>query len=86
MIRLPKLRGYRNKSIQEKPGVLNVEDLDKLSETVLTKKNLGNVKILGRGEVTKAITVEGLAVSKSAKEKIEKAGGKVIANNANKAK
>ncbi|MDO8424521.1 MAG: uL15 family ribosomal protein [bacterium] len=33
------------------------------------------VKILGEGEITKALTIEGCLASKSAKEKIEKAGG-----------
>jgi len=36
------------------------------------------VKILGTGELTKKFTVTGCEVSKSAKEKIEKAGGSVI--------
>ena len=35
------------------------------------------VKILGRGELKKALSFEDCAVSKSAKEKIEKAGGKI---------
>ena len=35
------------------------------------------VKVLGNGEIAKAVTVTGCAVSKSAQEKIEKAGGKV---------
>src|SRR3989338_8013889 len=73
MIRLPKLRGYRNKPIKEKLLVINVGDLETRSETVFNQKNLGQVKIIGDGELKKAITVEGLLVSKSAKEKIEKA-------------
>jgi large subunit ribosomal protein L15 len=77
LIRIPKLRGYKNKPITEKVVALNVGDLEKMSENVLTKKNLGNVKILGGGELKKKITVEGLAVSKSAKSKIEKVGGTV---------
>jgi len=77
LIRLPKLRGYRNKSIQEKSSAINVGDLNKLAETLLTKKNLGKVKILGGGDLNKAVTVEGLKVSKSAREKILKAGGSV---------
>ena len=78
MIRLPKLRGYRNKPIKEKLLVINVGDLETRSETVFNQKNLGQVKILLNLELKKAITIEGLLVSKSAKEKIEKAGGKVI--------
>ena len=35
------------------------------------------VKILARGEITKKLTIENLAISASAKEKIEKAGGEV---------
>ena len=79
--RLPKLRGLGvhggNKSIQKKPSAINVSELNKLSETLFTRKSLGNVKILGEGELTKAVTVEGLKVSKSAREKILKAGGSI---------
>ncbi len=77
LIRLPKLRGYRNKSIKAKQASVNVSDLSKFSEAVLTKKNLGNVKILGGGDLNKVINIEGLKVSKSAREKILKAGGSV---------
>jgi large subunit ribosomal protein L15 len=41
------------------------------------RKKAPAVKILGTGELTKKLIVEGCAVSKSAKEKIEKAGGSV---------
>src|SRR3990167_4622491 len=51
LIRIPKLRGYKNKSIQSKNLVLNVGNLQKLPESVFTKENLGNVKILGGGEL-----------------------------------
>src|SRR3989344_3427584 len=58
LIRLPKLRGLGahggNKSIQEKPSALNVGDLNKLSEILLTRKNLGNVKILGGGDLNRS--------------------------------
>jgi len=81
LIRLPKLRGSSthggNKSIKPKPEVLNVGDLKRLLETNFSKKNLGNVKILGGGDLNKAINVEGLKVSKSARKKILKAGGVV---------
>jgi large subunit ribosomal protein L15 len=39
------------------------------------KKPLDGIKILGNGELTKALTVKAAAFSASAKEKIEKAGG-----------
>ncbi len=41
------------------------------------KGRIPRVKILGMGEITKKVTVEGCVVSKSATEKIEKAGGGV---------
>lgn len=77
LIRLPKLRGYKNKPIKEKPRVLNLADLEKFPQALLSRKELGEVKILGGGEIKKAVTIEGLPVSKQAKAKIEKAGGKV---------
>lgn len=78
LIRIPKLRGYRNKPLQDRSMVVNVGDLEKrVSGEVVNKHTLGLVKILGNGEVKKAFMVEGLKVSKSAKKKIEKVGGKV---------
>ncbi len=41
------------------------------------RKKAPEVKILGNGTLTKKLTVSGCAVSKSAKEKIEQAGGSV---------
>ncbi|MBI4991915.1 MAG: uL15 family ribosomal protein [Candidatus Harrisonbacteria bacterium] len=77
LIRLPKLRGYKNKSFNKRPHVLNLDDLQKNPENIFSRKDFGNVKILGAGKLKKAVTIQGLAVSKSAKEKIEKAGGTV---------
>ena len=81
LIRLPKLRGYKNKPFAEKSAVVNVGNLEKSPETVFNRKNLGLVKILGDGELKRAITVVGLPVSKSAKAKIEKAGGRITTTN-----
>ena len=47
-----------------------------LLETGVIWKALDGVKILGSGELTKSLTVKAAAFSASAKEKIEKAGGK----------
>lgn len=78
MIRTPKLRGYRNRPIEQKTPVINVGDLEKkVTGDLINPKVLGQVKILGDGEVKKAFTVEGLKISKTAKAKIKKAGGKV---------
>ncbi|MCH5212902.1 MAG: 50S ribosomal protein L15 [Oscillospiraceae bacterium] len=84
--RLPK-RGFNNIFAKSYVAV-NVEVLDKFNdgdevtaETMLAKgivsKTLDGIKLLGRGEVTKKVTVKVAKISASAKEKIEKAGGKV---------
>jgi large subunit ribosomal protein L15 len=52
-------------------------DLDKLVEAGAVKDRKDGLKILGDGEITKAISVRAHKFSASAKEKIEKAGGKV---------
>jgi len=52
-------------------------DFDTLYENNFCMKG-DMIKILGRGEITKALTVEVDEVSDSARAKIEKAGGKVV--------
>ncbi len=87
--RLPKLRGLKNKSLQKKPAIIKIEDLNKkieggiINKEVLIKAGLmeksdKKVKILGNGEIKKAFQVEGLKISENAKKKIEAAGGKVV--------
>lgn len=84
--RVPK-RGFVN-IFRTQYANVNIGDLDKKFEdgaTVdtdalvaagLVKKVVDGVKVLGDGETTKNLTVKAAAFSKSAKEKIEKAGGK----------
>lgn len=89
--RLPFLRGkLKNKSFRTKSLVLNVCQLNVLPKnSVVTVESLIRhglvdsssakilgVKILGDGELSNILTVK-LSVSKSAKEKITKAGGSV---------
>ncbi len=54
----------------------SVVDAEALKAAGLVKKTLDGVKVLGNGELTKALTVKAAAYTASAKEKIEKAGGK----------
>lgn len=83
--RIPK-RGFNN-IFATKYSIVNVSDLDQfvdgtvvdadlLKASGLIKKTNDGVKILGNGELTKNLTVKAAAFSASAKEKIEKAGGK----------
>ncbi len=87
--RYPKLRGYRFSPLK-KSAAVNISVLDKVFEDgevvnpkSITKKGLTkkgeniSVKILGKGDTEKKFFIEGCNVSKSAKETIEKAGGKV---------
>lgn len=84
--RLPK-RGFTNIFAKEY-AVVNVEDLNKLADgTVVTAESLkemgmiskinDGLKVLGRGELTKKLTVKAAKLSKTAQEKIAAAGGSV---------
>jgi large subunit ribosomal protein L15 len=82
--RLPKLRGFKNPN-KEYFALVNVEALETFSKgaTVTPEelrarglvKKRGRVKVLGEGELTKALTVQAHAFSKAAVAKIEDAGG-----------
>jgi large subunit ribosomal protein L15 len=85
MRRIPK-RGFNN-IFATKPVSINVSDLEKftagtvvdielLRASGVCKKTANGVKVLGNGELTKSLTVKVTGFSESAKEKIEKAGGK----------
>ena len=54
-----------------------VVDLEALTEKGIIRKEYDALKVLGRGEITKKLTVKAKIFSASAKEKIEAAGGKV---------
>lgn len=54
----------------------SVIDIDVLLAAKVIRKPMDGVKILGKGELTKKLTVKAAAFSASAKEKIEAAGGK----------
>lgn len=86
--RLPKLPGFRNINRVEYVPVNvsrieayfengDVVDTEALVAKGIVKKSTDLVKVLGDGEITKAVTVKVDKVSASAKAKIEAAGGKV---------
>lgn len=85
--RVPK-RGFTN-SFARKVATINVGDLELLfeaneivspavlMESQIIKENFDELKILGHGDLTKALKVEAHRFSKSAEEAIKKAGGQV---------
>ena len=77
--RLPK-RGFKNYPFKKTYSVINVSDLEKFDGEVNkeTLKISGLLKILGSGEIKKALTVKADKFSRSAKSKIEAAGGKCL--------
>lgn len=86
--RIPK-RGFNNKFFRKEYEEINLSTLDKhfsdgdqVTPEVLKKKGIAKlnlpIKILGDGEIKKKLTITANAFSKSAKEKIEKVGGKII--------
>ena len=93
--KLPKKRGYRFNIIPGSlVAVANISALEKAfsSGEIVTRESLVEkkiirrvsgkipaIKILGSGTLTKKLTIKGLAVSASAKEKVEKVGGSITA-------
>jgi len=84
--RLPK-RGFTN-IFRKEVAVVNLKDLNRfeasdivdlaaLKRVGLVRKGEEKVKILGKGEVAQPLTLKVDQVSRTAKEKIESAGGKV---------
>ncbi|MDO5733893.1 MAG: 50S ribosomal protein L15 [Eubacteriales bacterium] len=85
--RMPK-RGFNNKRFAKHYFEINIEDLNRFADgdvvdvqsihdkgiLTIPKVNDG-IKILGRGELERKLTVRAAAFTKSAKEKIEAAGG-----------
>jgi large subunit ribosomal protein L15 len=82
--RLPK-RGFTN-IFKKEFAIVNLRDLERLEGDTFTADRLlelgvihklgDGLKVLGTGEITRKISVEAHVFSKSAAEKIQKAGGK----------
>ena len=87
MRRLPK-RGFSNYGFRKIIQIVNLDrisalDIDKINPEILYEKGIiqntdDMVKILGNGEINKPIEVMAHMFSKTAVEKLEKAGGKAI--------
>jgi len=88
LLRLPKLRGFKNKPTSPKFVPVNLNTLEKkinenvIDRQILIKYNIiksseKNIIILGSGDLKRAFEIKGLKVSQSARKKIEEAGGKI---------
>ena len=87
MRRLPK-RGFSNYGFRKEVQIVNLEkitslEIDKVDAHILYEKGMINkidipVKILGKGDVKNPVEITADMFSKSAIEKLEKAGGKAI--------
>lgn len=85
--RLPK-RGFKkhNRDVVAEINVSQLEMFDagaKVDERALRERGIikgraDRIKILGKGDLTKSVTVTAHSFSKSAQEKIAKAGGKTV--------
>lgn len=86
-MRMPKI-GFNNKVFATVYAEVNVSDLNRfedgatvniesLKEKGIIKKSHDGVAILGKGEITKKLTVQAKRFTKTASEKIEAVGGKV---------
>ena len=84
-MRIPKLKGFKN-PFRVEYNVINLDSLEAFEGNEVNPQSLrakglvhkhGLVKVLGRGELTRAVTVKAHAFSKSAVEAIQAAGGSV---------
>ena len=71
-------KGFYSK--KTKLRAININDLAKMDGNDFNMKKLGYDKLIGRGKISRAVTVSVNEASKHAKAKIEKAGGKVSMN------
>jgi large subunit ribosomal protein L15 len=84
--KIPK-RGFSRNALKKIYQIVNLKELSNLKQKeinpeILEKEGLIKdkkepIKILGEGEINQPITIKAHAFSKSAKEKIEKVGGKI---------
>ena len=84
-MRIPKLKGFNNPFRVEYQGinldVIEAADLAEISPATLHARGLAHkgalIKVLGRGELSRAVTVQAHAFSKTAEAAITAAGGTV---------
>ena len=71
-------------SLHRKENTINLNKLDEIAQTPqINLTALGYTKLLGTGKITKPLTITIPTYSKSAQEKIKKAGGEIITSQTN---
>ncbi|MGN0014324.1 MAG: 50S ribosomal protein L15 [Candidatus Gastranaerophilaceae bacterium] len=82
---MPKLKGFKNFNALNYAEInvsdiaalgLEIVDLDVLKASKKASSDADELRVLGNGEISNAVTVKARYFTSSAKEKIEKAGGK----------
>jgi large subunit ribosomal protein L15 len=69
--------GFVRQPLAEKLNVVNVDVLDQMAGSD-GKVEIGEMKVLGRGKVTRELNVSAAGFSAAAKSKIEAAGGQAV--------
>ncbi len=72
-------KGFYSRS--EKQKTINIMDIARMQGNEVDLGKMGYGKLLGKGKIDRAVTVHVASASAQAKEKIEKAGGKVLSGN-----
>ena len=93
ILRLPKLRGEKNISKKTKPLIIKISDLlskiqynpiEVIDINTLKQLNLisakfrGDIKIIGDNDQIPALIIKNIKISQKLKDKIVKAGGKIL--------
>ena len=71
-------KGFFSK--KKKTTAVNIDELAKMEGSTIDLGKMGYAKLLGKGRINKPVVVKVNEASKQAKEKIEKAGGKIELN------
>jgi large subunit ribosomal protein L15 len=70
-------------SLHRQERTINLQKLDQIAQgTEINLTELGFTKLLGSGKITKPLTIQVSAYSKSAAQKVQDAGGKIISSQA----
>jgi large subunit ribosomal protein L15 len=75
-------RSLSKRGLKPRPAAINLRDLEKLVEESKSKEidlpKLGYDRVLGAGTISKPLAIKAFSFSKTAEEKIKKAGGTAV--------